>query len=193
MTSRWPGRSSGRVAAVAILALSCVASTALANVRAAADVGLIEWSAGAYFEGGQVGFDWHAEQQRARLELGAEVTDNIGVTAGVTWAQTWAYYEVSTWPLSARVYWDFTPNELWNRGTAYVSATYFHNNWIPDELPPHPYVLCAVGATYTWYAVTVRAELLDPWHLASPTLLLGLEVGGSYIFGPHHEEPEFGY
>jgi hypothetical protein len=93
-------------------------------------------------------------------------------------------------PISARVYWDFTPDELWVRRTAYITATYQHANIAvqpdPDGVPP--FFSLGVGATYTWYAVTVRAELTAP-YLVYPGLglMLGVEIGGSYIFGRHHD------
>jgi hypothetical protein len=157
-------------------------------VRAAADVGLLEVSDGAllYYSSGkpQMGWGW-VRARAARVELGAEVTDNIGITAGFTTLEMLTLAELSVLPVSARVYWDFNPNELWVRSTAYVTATYYHDNYIPDEGTPSPFFGLAVGVTYTMYAVTARAEFSSHPGLG---LSLGLEVGGSYIFGRHHQD-----
>ena len=193
MMSTWTGRCAARLVAAAVLALSCFSTPALANVRAAADVGLLEvsdvltnYSHGKIVMG--LGLGW-LRGRAARLELGAEVTDNIGITAGTTILDVLTLAEFSILPVSARVYWDFDPNELWLRSTAYVSATYYHDNYIPDEGTPSPFVGLAAGVTYTSYAVTARAELSVP-EVRYPALALslGLEVGGSYIFGRHHQD-----
>jgi len=166
------------------LALSCVGSAAVANVRAAADISLLHASVFGVTNFSAVGCV--PRLQVARLELGAEVTDHIGVTAGAALGETWAFYEFSLLPVSGRVYWDFTPNELWVRRTAYVAATYYHNSFIPDERDIEPFVSLGVGGTYTYYAVTARLELLMlPARTTGIGLLLGIEVGGSYIFGRH--------
>jgi hypothetical protein len=130
----------------------------------------------------------------ARLEFGAEVTDHVGITAGAmlgeAWGEAGAFYAVSSLPITARVYWDFTPNELWVRSTAYFSATYYYDNFYGDPDAPalQPDLVLAVGATYTYYVFTARAEMLAPVERSpGALLLLGVEIGGSYIFGPHHE------
>jgi hypothetical protein len=203
MRSGWLGRRGGRVVAAAILALACAGSTVLANVRAAADVCLLgvspvalAWSPHSRLE---AGWGWPGRTQMARLEFGAEVTDNVGITAGAMLAEAWgqagAFYAVSGLPVTVRAYWDFTPNELWARSTAYVSATYYHDNFYGDPSAPTspPCLALAVGATYTYYVLTARTELLVP-AVRSPgaVLFLGVELGGSYILGPHHE-PDFVY
>lgn len=186
------GRRVARLVAAAVLALPCLSAPALANVRAAADVSLLGLSAGAvsYHANDQlrIGWAWLLKAQAARLEFGAEVTDNIGVTAGATGLELWALSEFSILPVSARLYWDFTPNELWIRRTAYITATYRYNNFMPDEPTPPPSLSLGVGATFTWYALTARVEL-DPFAFSPPAfgLLLGVDVGGSYIFGRHHQ------
>lgn len=198
MRSGWLGRRGGRVAAAAILALACAGSTVRANVRAAADVCLLgvspvvlAWTPSGRLE---AGWFWPGRTQVARLEFGAEVTDNIGITAGgmlgEAWGQYGAFYTVSGLPVSARAYWDFTPNQLWARRTAYVSATYYHDNFYGDPSEPSlaPYLMLAVGATYTHYVLTARAELQVPARRSpGAALVLGVEVGGSYILGPHHD------
>lgn len=197
-TFRWPGCCSGRFVGAAILALACVCSTAAGNVRAAADVGLIGISP---FEltfyphsRPQAYWEWLQKTQIARLELGAEVTDHVGISAGAMLSEAWgeagAFYAVSGLPITARVYWDFTPNELWVRSTAYVSATYYHDNFYGDPVGPawRPFLVLAVGATYTYYVFTARAEVLASVERSTgAALLIGVEIGGSYIFGPHHE------
>jgi hypothetical protein len=180
-------RRAARFAAAVVLA---VCSLAAANVRAAADVGLAELSAGPgfYFGFHRVESAWTVTAQAARLEFGAEMTDHIGLTVGATLIEASWVYGFSILPVSARVYWDFTPNELWIRRTAYITTAYRHHNVLPDEPDRPPYFNIGVGATCTWYAATVRAELAAP-ALRYPVLefRLGLEVGGSYIFGRHHE------
>ena len=203
MRSRWLGRCTGRVVAATTLALSCVSSNALANIRAAADVGLIGISPVelTYYPHSklQASWDWLQRTQIARLELGAEVTDHVGMTAGAmlgeAWGQAGAFDAVSSLPITARVHWDFTPNELWVRSTAYFSATYYHDNFYGDPSGPawRPFLVLAVGATYTYYVFTARAEMLASVERSTgAALLIGVELGGSYIFGPHHE-PDFEY
>jgi hypothetical protein len=184
------GRRAARFAAAVVLALSCVCSLAAANVRAAADVGLAELSAGPgfYFGYHRVESAWTVTAQAVRLEFGAELTDHIGLTVGAMLIEASWVYGFSILPVSARAYWDFTPNALWIRRTAYITTTYRHRNVFPDEPDRPPYFNMGIGATFTWYAATVRAELAAS-ALRYPVLefRLGLEVGGSYIFGRHHE------
>jgi hypothetical protein len=183
-------RDTQRFATAVILALSCISSTAIADVRAAADVGLLGLSGGgAVYHSGQYGFQfaWIPDARAARLEIGAEVTDHFGMTAGTSLGELLLFYGISILPISARAYWDFTPKELWVRRTAYVAATFHHKNIVIDESSPPPFFSLGVGATYTWYAATFRAELtapVVPYPLFA--LSIGVEVGGSYIFGRHH-------
>ncbi len=184
------GRRAVRVAATAVLLFLCVGSTARADVRPAADIGLLELYPGAvtYHANEQlrVGAIPLLEARAARVELGAEVTDNLGITTGASLAEVFGLYQFSLLPVSGRIYWDFTPNELWRRGTAYVTASYHHTNYYPDEPTPAPFVLLGAGATYTYYAVTARAELFTGVSRPSGVgLLLGLQVGGPYIIGRH--------
>ena len=99
----------------------------MANVRAAADISLAELSAGgaaSCYRSEGLRYGWFLKAHVARLEFGAEVTDNVGVTAGAMLVESWWLMQFSVLPISARVYWDFTPNELWIRRTAYITATY---------------------------------------------------------------------
>jgi hypothetical protein len=183
--SGWLGRRGGRGTAAVILALACAGSTALANVRPAVDVCLLQLAAIGGVD--RHGLWWIPKAQLARLELGAEVTDNFGITAGVALGDVWALFP-SGLPLSARAYWDFTPNELWVRRTAYVTASYQRDVFDPFRMSSSSFVVFGLGATYTYYAITTRAELLVP-AARTPyvALLIGFELGGSYIFGRHHD------
>jgi hypothetical protein len=141
---------------------------------------------------------WPGRTEVARLELGAEVTDNIGITAGAMFSEAWGqdgtFYTVSGLPVSARAYWDFTPNELWLRRTAYVSATYYHDNFYGDPDAPSwpPYFTLAAGASYTYYVLTARAEfVVSVQRSPSAALFIGVELGGSYILG-RHRDPDAG-
>lgn len=180
-------RPAARLIAMVVLALSGVGSIAMANVRPAADLCLLQLAAygGTDFAGS---FGWAPKAQVARLELGAEVTDNIGITAGAALADVWAFVGISGIPLSARVYWDFTPEELWVRRTAYVTVSYQRDIFDPFNMASSSFVMLGVGGTYTYYAITTRAELFVPVE-KSPGLglLVGVEVGGSYVFGRHHD------
>jgi hypothetical protein len=188
-------RGAYRLAVAAVLVLASIGSTAMADVRVAADVGLAELSAGRgvlynvdHWESG-----WMVTAQAVRLEFGAEVTDHVGFTAGTALVGTWWLLEFSFLPVSARAYWDFTPNELWIRRTAYVMAAYNHHLFAIDEPSPPPYFSLGVGAACTFYAATIRAEVTAPalpYRLLE--LRLGLEVGGSYIFGRHHQPAQKG-
>jgi hypothetical protein len=184
------GRSADRAAAATALLLLCTGSMAMANVRAAADIGVLELYPGAVTynanEQLRVGGLWLLKAQAVRVELGAEFTDHVGVTAGATLAEVFGIYQFSILPISARVYWGFTPNQLWVRSAVYVSASYYHHNFEPDEPTPPQFVSLGVGATYTFYAVTARAELFAPVvSVGGVGLLLGVQVGGSYILGGH--------
>jgi hypothetical protein len=180
-----------RPVVAAVLALLCICSIAAGNVRAAAQVGLLELSGGGtlYHSNDRLGLVWNSRAQALRLEVGAEVTDHIGITAGAMLAEAWIY-QVSFLPITARLYWDFSPAELWVRGTTYATATYHHNSFWGDYNYIRPYVALGFGATYTYYAVTTRAELALSASSERPwigRLLFGVEVGGSYIFGRHHD------
>lgn len=180
------GRLPVGFAVAVVVALSCVGSVAMANVRPAADVCLLQLSAYGVTDFA-ASFGWAPKVQVARLELGAKVTDNIGITAGAAVGELWAIFGISAMPLSARVYWDFTPDELWVRRTAYVTASY-QRIFDLFNMTNSSHVILGFGGTYTYYAITTRAELFAP-VAKSPVLglLVGVEVGGSYIFGRHHD------
>lgn len=179
-----------RLGVAAMLALSFVCSIAAGSVRAAADVGLLELSGGGllYYSNNRPGLGWNLRAQALRLEFGAKVTDHIGITAGAMLGEAWIY-QVSLLPITARLYWDFSPDELWVRSTAYAVATYHHNSFWGDFNYIRPYVALGVGAAYTYYAITARAELDLLQFTERPpfALIVGVEVGGSYIFGRHHD------
>jgi len=120
-----------------------------------------------------------------RLTAGAEFNEQVGVAVGVTLAEVLTI-EASFVPVTARVWWDFDPAERWKRRTAYIFATYDHHGFSGDLDPNPPYMQLGAGFAYTFYAITPKAEfrIRPGWHMGwSSVLLVGIELGGNYVFG----------
>lgn len=168
--------------------LLSVAGFARAQVRPAVDVGLVGLAGGTklntrtgnYQDAGT----WpDLRFQFARLGLGVETDQGLGMVVGATLAEI-RIYEGSFLPISAKVYWDYDPDEKWTRQTAYIFAAYQRNPWWGDFDPLHPYLEIGAGAAYTYYAVTPKIEVsVMPSLGPRISLLLGFDIGGTYVFG----------
>lgn len=168
--------------------LAVLATTALATPpRFAVDAALLGASGGGYtlrYANRQY-FMPNFEAQFLRVAVGAELSDHIGAAVGTSYGEA-RYYENSFFPITARLWWDFDSEQLWRRRTAYAFATYHYHavSWASDPEPPH--VQLGVGVTYTFYAITPKAELWTRpcigkgWDAA---LMVGFDIGGTYVFG----------
>ena len=164
-------------------------------VRFAADAALIGLSGGVGFY--RYGQTTHAGRdvaaQVVRLGAGCELGNRLGIVVGASLAEA-DFLASSMLPVTARIYWDFTPAEHWRRAIAYVMATYNHTrSWGDDDYPLPPSLDIGAGVAYTFYAITPKMEFkLHPGGTSASTasLLIGLDIGGTYVFGPATAEPE---
>ena len=172
------------------LALLAVATAAASPVRFAADASLFGLSYGGMISsaGMMPGHSEDVTGHLMRLGVGAETRRGLGVTVGVTLIQM-KIEEFSFLPLTAQLHWNFDPDQRWRHGTAYLFATYHYNStWgdFGDGDPMAPFMEYGIGAAYTFYVVTPKAELrLRPGVSFGSRIsaLFGFDLGGTYVFG----------
>ena len=171
-----------------LVILLSVAGFARAQVRPAVDVGLVGLAGGAKINPRNGNYQsagvWpDARLQLVRLAIGAETGSGIGAVFGTTLLEG-RIYEGSTLPLSAKLYWDYTPDEAGLRQNAYVFVTYHHKPWWGDFDLLAPYLEIGAGAAYTYYAITPKVEVsMMPSLGPRVTIMLGFDIGGNYVFG----------
>lgn len=174
-----------KTALIALFVLT--ASASAAPVRFALDACLLGASAGPLYAPADTarpvgaGLDFPV----GRLGLGLEEPHGFGLAVGTMLAQVGGY-ELSTLPLCARAWYVFAPHQRWRRATAYVAGAYHHNSFWGDYNSNPAYFELSAGASYTFYAVTPKAEFrFRSASYAGPQtmILLGVDIGGQYVFG----------
>jgi hypothetical protein len=122
---------------------------------------------------------------------GARFGQHLGFTGGTA---LFLGRGTTVWPipLTATLFWDFNPEQVWSRHFGYLRVAWCPSSVSIDDTDWWRGWILSVGTSYTlWYCVTPHFELdwMVPRDIGSGLgATLGVNLGGTYVI--QHREPE---